>query len=375
MRSLITPLNETYNKTVPSIVAEAATMSFFTIAAITGNLLVLLSIYRKKSLQSIRNVFVANLAVADLLFGIIGMSLTTVSSVTIRWVFGVEMCQVQGFSNSFFCIVSLLTLSAVSIDRYYVILSPLHYHRKMSPRTVTCMVVYIWLHAFVFAALPFTGWSTYRYYYEESLCTVDWGLSLSYTLTTIIAAFFLPLAIMAYCYYHILRVARAQSRIIAAEMASMKLPETPSDDNNHNGHQTDQSNSNGSNNTPNSPVDIKDRNRISNAFRKYRREEKATITLMTVMGTFIICWSPHFLGIICLTLPYCPFPKLFFTVTTWLALMNSACNPVIYGFLNQKFRNSFYELLGFNKCCKSNKLVINHDEQAIGMTYRHSNAE
>ncbi|EDV24548.1 uncharacterized protein TRIADDRAFT_26040 [Trichoplax adhaerens] len=221
-------------------------MTFFAIAAIAGNILVLLSIKRKKSLQTIRNVFVANLAVADLLFAIIGMSLAAVSSVTVRWIFGYEMCQIQGFANSFFCIVSLLTLSAVSIDRYYVILRPLDYHRKMSPRTVTCMVVYIWLHAFVFAALPFTGWSTYRYYYEESLCTADWGHSLSYTLTTIGAAFFLPLAIMAYCYYHILRVARAQSKIIAAEMASLNLPGTPSEDNNNNSNQ-EHNQSNGSN--------------------------------------------------------------------------------------------------------------------------------
>lgn len=78
---------------------------------------------------------------------------------------------------------------------------------------------------------------------------------------------------------------------------------------------------------------------------KMRRETKAAKTLLTVVGTFVLCWTPHFIGIFCFLFEDCSWPDEFFAVTTWLAMLNSACNPVIYGVMSRQFRKRFKQIL------------------------------
>lgn len=81
-----------------------------------------------------------------------------------------------------------------------------------------------------------------------------------------------------------------------------------------------------------------------------RRETKAAKTLLIVVGTFVLCWTPHFVGIFCLLSEQCSWPDVFFAITTWLAMLNSACNPVIYGVMSRQFRKRFKQIL---QCKKS----------------------
>lgn len=317
------------------IAVQALFLLIIMLSSLVGNTLIILAIYRNLSLRSITSVFIANLAVADFLLALLGMPFTMASSITYEWVFGDAWCTINGMINSIFCIASMLSLAAVSIDRYFAIIKPLQYPLIMTPRVALRMISYVWLHAIICAFLPVFGWSSYIYITKESICTADWGSDIPYTLFIFASSFFAPLVVMAYCYFHILRAARRQSKKIVPRVGELReetlqtmvaVPVAFAIDSS-------------------SVASAKDKAKEKEAKEKFKRDTRAAKTLLIVMGTFMFCWAPHFIGMTCFLFPSCKWPDAFFATTTWLAMLNSGCNPIIYGVMNKKFRQSFKDIL------------------------------
>lgn len=329
-------------RTEAAIAIQAASLLFFMLSSLIGNTLIVLAIYRNHSLRSITSVFIANLAMADFLLALLGMPFTMASSITYRWIFGNIWCEINGMLNSIFCIASMLSLAAVSIDRYVAIIKPLRYPLIMTPRIALGMVLYVWIHAITCAFLPVFGWASYTYITNESICTADWGQNIPYTMFIFAFSFFAPLMVMGYCYYHILRAARKQSQKISPRVGELR-------------EQTLQTMvavpvafgvNSGSPAVSTSPT-AKEKAKEREAKEKFRREARAAKTLLIVMGTFMFCWAPHFIGMTCLLFEGCrnSWPDEYFATTTWLAMLNSGCNPIIYGVMNKKFRQSFTDII------------------------------
>ena len=211
-----------------AVFLQAASMVVIMLVAVGGNLLILAAIYIDKTLQTITNAFIINLACADLLLSIIGMPFTLASSIKYEWVFGDTWCKVNGMANSLFCIASILTLAAVSVDRYCAILYPFKYATWITSKVAAGMIVYIWFHALLMACLPLTSWTKYTFIYSESICTVKWEYSISFTLFLFSVCFFLPLGVMMITYLRIFRTARKQSRNIVPVTGEIEAQEDPS---------------------------------------------------------------------------------------------------------------------------------------------------
>ena len=94
-----------------------------------------------------------------------------------------------------------------------------------------------------------------------------------------------------------------------------------------------------------------------------RKEMKVVITVFLVNWTFILCWLPHIVGIFCLALTQgaCPWPSRYFAITTNLAMLNSACNPLIYSLTNKSYRRAFKKL--FRWCCRVTRVAHGVDPQ------------
>lgn len=322
-------------RSLVAIAIQAAFLLIIMLSSLFGNTLILLAIYRCHSLRSITSVFIANLAMADFLLALLGMPFTMASSITYHWIFGDVWCEINGMLNSIFCIASMLSLAAVSIDRYVAIIKPLQYPLIMTRRVAFGMVTYVWIHAITCAFLPVFGWSSYTYITNESICTADWGQNISYTMFIFAFSFFAPLMIMGYCYFHILRAARKQSQKISPRLGELQekplqtivavpVPAVTTA-------------------TVTKEKAAKEREETE----KFKRETRAAKTLLIVMGTFMFCWAPHFIGMTCLLFEECKksWPDEYFATTTWLAMLNSGCNPIIYGVMNQKFRQSFKDVI------------------------------
>lgn len=205
------------------VVIQATSMAFILLSGCIGNILILLAIYVDRTLQTVTNSFVINLAVADLLLSLIGMPFTLISSVTYEWIFGPAWCNINGMANSLFCVASILTLAAVSIDRYIAIIHPLRYTSYMTRKAAGCMIMYIWFHSLSVSLLPVFGWSEYTFLKKESICTVHWQLDISCTIFIFVVCFFLPLAVIMCTYSRILKTAWAQSKRIVPVTGRISL--------------------------------------------------------------------------------------------------------------------------------------------------------
>ena len=102
-----------------------AAYSLVVLISIFGNVLVFHVILKTKHMHTVTNLFIANLALSDLLITIINIPITVARNVMNQWVFGDFMCHFVNFILMDSVYVSTFTMSAIAIDRYIVIVYPL----------------------------------------------------------------------------------------------------------------------------------------------------------------------------------------------------------------------------------------------------------
>ena len=152
---------------------------FLSTTAFLGNILILVALHKRTSLNKPSKLLFRNLAVTDLCVGIIVEPLFVaylMSVVTERW----DICYYSDFANLIsgiiLCAVSLLTLTAISVDRLLaLLLMGLRYKHIVTTRKAYISVIVMWiLSAFIGAAdysfhFLILGWSTFI---TISLCVV-----------------------------------------------------------------------------------------------------------------------------------------------------------------------------------------------------------
>ncbi len=93
-------------------------MVFIIVAALLGNLLVIVSVMRHPKLRVITNYFVVSLALADMLVAIFAMCFNASVEFTAgRWLFGPDMCNIWNSLDVYFSTVSIFHLCCISVDR------------------------------------------------------------------------------------------------------------------------------------------------------------------------------------------------------------------------------------------------------------------
>ncbi|RWS21941.1 7 transmembrane receptor (rhodopsin family)-like protein 2 [Leptotrombidium deliense] len=96
-----------------------------------GNLLTIIVFIQDKKLRKVTNFYIVSLAVADLLVGVFGIPSAIFTRIGVpRNAFHVCLSMLSFLLV--LCTVSILNLVAVSLDRFWAILYPLNYHRRMS---------------------------------------------------------------------------------------------------------------------------------------------------------------------------------------------------------------------------------------------------
>ncbi|XP_020627434.1 tyramine receptor Ser-2-like [Orbicella faveolata] len=159
-----------------SFVYPVATCHVLIVAvAIVGNLMVCYAIAAHRNLRKIpTNLFIFSLACSDLLtvslavpFDIEGLFLGGV------WKHGERMCKAWITVYLITVPTSILTLLAVSVDRYKSLSDPLNRFRRcgfMTRRKAVIISLIIWLYSLLFALLPIMGWRTHEKFVYNSFC-------------------------------------------------------------------------------------------------------------------------------------------------------------------------------------------------------------
>ncbi|EDW05723.2 uncharacterized protein Dmoj_GI10925 [Drosophila mojavensis] len=119
--------------------------SLILLCAIVGNLLVISTLMQNRRMRTITNLFLLNLAISDMLLGVLCMPVTLVGTLLRNFIFGEFLCKLIQFSQAASVAVSSWTLVAISCERYYAICHPL---RSRSWQTISHaykIIGFIWL--------------------------------------------------------------------------------------------------------------------------------------------------------------------------------------------------------------------------------------
>ncbi|XP_018333643.1 orexin receptor type 2-like [Agrilus planipennis] len=312
-----------------------------------GNILVCLAVYRNHCMRTITNYFIVNLAVADFLVIVWCLPPSVIWDVTSTWFLGNEMCKIVVYLQNVSVIVSVLTLTFISLERWYAICFPIEFKSTMG-RAKTAIGI-IWSFALLFDVPELL---VYRTVPDETLpfktifftqCEPNWSTRTDtiWTIIKIILFYVIPLVLMVATYFQIIKVLWTPKR---------------------GSHSTDIT-------TRNSPTFAMRINALGSS-RQICSRRKASRMLVAVVIMFAICFLPvHLLCVLRLTvgLTNSETNRAFSLISHWLCYANSAVNPVIYNFMSGKFRKEFRRAFA---CCFRNSSTARRLDSAL--TYRNA---
>ncbi|XP_067009261.1 octopamine receptor beta-1R-like [Anabrus simplex] len=201
------------------IILKSSVMGFIIMAALFGNLLVIVSVMRHRKLRVITNYFVVSLALADMLVALCAMCFNASVELTGgTWLFGYFMCDVWNSLDVYFSTASILHLCCISVDRYYAIVQPLDYPLIMTHARLAVMLAVVWCSPALVSFVPiFMGWYTTSEHLEfrrqhQDIC--GFTVNKPYAVISSSVSFWVPGVIMICMYYRIYVEADRQERML-----------------------------------------------------------------------------------------------------------------------------------------------------------------
>lgn len=201
------------------VILKTTVMALIIVAALFGNLLVIVSVMRHRKLRVITNYFVVSLALADMLVAIWAMCFNFSVEITDgRWLFGYFMCDVWNSLDVYFSTASILHLCCISVDRYYAIVQPLDYPLIMTNARLGVMLTVVWMSPALVSFVPiFMEWYTTEEHLEfrrrnPGMCTFK--VNKVYALVSSSVSFWIPGIVMIFMYYRIYREADRQEKML-----------------------------------------------------------------------------------------------------------------------------------------------------------------
>ncbi|KAM7402469.1 hypothetical protein PAMP_017711 [Pampus punctatissimus] len=287
-----------------------------------GNMLVILALWTSKSIQKPTFCLIVSLAVADLMVGCIAIPLAVIVDGRVNTSF--YGCVFIGCVIILLTVVSVLSLAAIAIDRFFRVYVPIRYKRTVTQRHSWFAVAACWLIAIPLSFAPMFGWYEQKTFSESVnstiLCKFMDVIPMSYL---VYFNFFLctliPLVIMAVLYGCIFCTIRKNLR------------EKPG-----NGTQTQ-------------------------SYNYLKKEKQLAGSLSLVLALFALCWLPlHIMNCIAYIggSNIVPMPVLYFAIL--LSHANSAVNPVVYAFKIEKIKTAYLKI--WHRCIECG------EEQQVSQT-------
>lgn len=378
-------MDDSDNEWVDNVVLifKASLMLFIMIAAIFGNLLVIISVMRNRKLRIITNYFVVSLAMADIMVAIMAMTFNFSVQVTRRWNFSTFLCDLWNSLDVYFSTASILHLCCISVDRYYAIVKPLKYPISMTKRVVAIMILNTWISPALLSFLPiFAGWYTteaHLKFVQDNPHECKFVVNDVYAIVSSSISFWIPCTIMIFTYAAIFREANRQEKQMLMRHGNAMLMHRhsniagPGGGGGGGGTNGEALSGSGSSKTltlnevEQDHTPTKDKHLI-----KMKREHKAARTLGIIMGTFILCWLPFFIWYLLTSLcSSCEFPDIFVAIVFWIGYFNSTLNPLIYAYFNRDFREAFRNTLNCIFCSwwRNQRLPLDIDIRRSSLRY------
>lgn len=295
---------------------RALLLTFYGILVVigaVGNALVVISVVRKPVMRTARNMFIVNLAVSDALVCCVGTPLTLMELLTKHWPLPdwPSLCKACGAIQAISIFVSTISITAIALDRYQLIVFPTRpgLHTMGAVNTM----LFIWMTAFTLASplYIFRNLKTHKLGLigmdSLSFCIEDWPIRNGraiYSLFSLIFQYLLPVLVVVIAHVQIHRRLRGRRR------ATRKTP----------------------------------------------------AILIAIAATYVISWLP--LNVFNIVADFSPEPfmeektmTITYAVCHMFGMSSAVSNPLLYGWLNDNFRKEFEEILC---CCQKKRDLKNN---------------
>lgn len=206
---------------IPEFLLEVSIVVIAVVSLLT-NLSVLLCFTQSADLRShVPGIFVLNLSFSNILLALINMPATFLGVAKSTKPFGDLFCQAVSFAETFLTTNTMLSMAALSMDRWIAVVFPLSYSSKMRYRDAFLIVAYSWLHSLTFSLTQLLmDWGGYSHTYAT--CTVHLDgeertqLAAYATFTALFhcSSFALCLLVLCFAYLKVLRVAKSHCKRI-----------------------------------------------------------------------------------------------------------------------------------------------------------------
>lgn len=342
-------------------VSLSALLAVVTLATVLSNAFVIATIFLTRKLHTPANFLIGSLAVTDLLVSILVMPISIVYTVSKTWSLGQIVCDIWLSSDITFCTASILHLCVIALDRYWAITDALEYSKRRTMRRAAVMVGVVWVIS-ISISIPPLFWRQAKAHEELTECMVNTD-QISYTLYSTFGAFYIPTVLLIILYGRIYVAARSRifktpssgKRFTTAQLIQTSAGSSLCSLNSASNQEAHLHSGNvGGGGSPVFMNSVKVKLADSVLERKRlcaSRERKATKTLGIILGAFIVCWLPFFVGTLVMAIcKECWFDPVLFDIFTWLGYLNSLINPVIYTAFNDEFKQAFQKLMKLRRC-------------------------
>ena len=353
------------------MISEMTILCFICLAAFIGNVSLFLIVYKNPNLRTITNMFILNLAAADILVSVLSMPVTMVTVVKEHWAFGHTACVVLGYFTILSFIASVMSLGMIAINRYFYIVKWNTYTINFTKTKALLYAAGVWFVSMFLASPPLFGWAEYRFIPGKSYCFVYWPSNVYFMYFMITVCFFGPLSVMAFSYYNILNFTRnlkmkvdvSRDNLTPPPLKQQQKPEKTNKEKTApfiidlDGDEIERAQIEMRNfDNPSITVEvyseadrvktlqIKSQLSSSVKWKLSPEEEKMTNTFLLVLALFIICWAPFAMTMFFDVYYPRPLPRAINIVSLLLGYLNSMCNPILYGMRNSAFKQGFVNL-------------------------------
>ncbi|XP_046673377.1 gastrin/cholecystokinin type B receptor-like isoform X2 [Homalodisca vitripennis] len=288
-----------WDELLPALVVYSLTL----LLGVVGNVLIVFTTCRYRRMKTPTNVFLSSLACADLLLIIICIPVKVAKLFSYTWEMGFFLCKSVHYLQNMVAICSVLTLTAISVERYYAIVHPMKAKYICTISQAKKIILSTWV-ASVLLAMPTLHIQVHMevgHYFKAYYCSLDYDnrphLQL-YMVYMLFLIFIIPTTVMLVTY----------STICWEIRQVMK-----------------------------------------------QRHHMVIKMLVLIVVVFVVCWAPILILDVLTAFQVLEeystgFLKHVRTTFHLMSYFNSCVNPIIYGFMSKNFRESFQKAL--SRCCR-----------------------
>lgn len=195
---------ESYSESLPAhAIFQLIVFTLIFVVGFFGNSIIIYGVLQQGSSKTTSSCFIANLALSDLAVLVLSLPVGLLQELA-SWPFGELACKIFFPLGDVFLVVSIMTLTAIALDRYRAIVTP--FKDRFSKTQAKVCIALIWVCSYLVVGLP-TSFILKLVNTESGVkvCYPFWDNDLQRQIHKILIASIatLPLFLIGYCYFRV----------------------------------------------------------------------------------------------------------------------------------------------------------------------------